>query len=226
MNSTEKQLYEYELSAGSIQGTINYFWSTACGGRGIDWSTESGITIYRIYIDGETTASLEFTPRMAVGLGFPPNGAQPVTGPSLQEPWGTDLLGKASDLDGYFLKFKIPFYKKFVLTAQLPAGVAGFNVYTIIRGFESNSKGQPGLSIPGYGPLPLGTRLHLYRNEAIVVPSLAFIPIVNITVGEGLIFAHAVSVQGHPTLFFLEVLSYHSIYPNIAILCISMYLNS
>ena len=91
--------------------TVNHFWSCACGGRSIDWRTEGGIAIYRLYVDGETNASLSWTMREAVGLGVfdPAAGADDRI--AIKEPWSTDLLGKLSDCDGFFFKLKMPFYK-------------------------------------------------------------------------------------------------------------------
>ena len=96
------------------------------------------------------------------------------------------MLGKTSDMDGYFLNFRVPFYNKIRVTAQLPAGVEGFNVYTIFRGVENVP-----LSVPGFGPLPAGTRLSTVSNHALPVASLGFIPIVNISAGSGLVLAHS-----------------------------------
>lgn len=42
------------------------------------------------------------------------------------------------------------------------------------------------------------------RNDDIVVPSLGFIPIVNLSSGSGLVFAHTVSVSGNPGFLYLE----------------------
>lgn len=157
--SSEQELYNHTLPPSSAMGTINHFWSTACGGRSINYATEGGIAIYRVYVDGELNASIQFTPRSAVGYGPFNPAAGGASAASLHEPWSTDLWGKLSDMDGFFFKVKVPFYKSIRLTAQLPAGVAGFNVYTIIRGVESDESGLPALSVSGYGVLPLGTRM-------------------------------------------------------------------
>ena len=192
------EIYNYTLRPDSVMGVINHFWSCACGGRAIDWRSEGGIAIYRLYLDGEATASLQWTPREMVGLGaFDPAGGS-ADKLSLQEPWHTDLLGKLSDWDGFFFKMRIPFYRSLRLTAQLPTGVAGFNVYTIIRGVETDDYSSSPLSIAGYGALPMGTRLVQARNDNLLVPSLGFIPIVNFTQGSGLVYSHSISIQGNP----------------------------
>ena len=200
----EVEIYNHTLAPTSAFGVVNHFWSCACGGRSIDWATEGGISLYRLYVDGEATASLSWTPREAVGLGAFDPAAGSAAGLSLKEPWHTDLQGKLSDWDGFFFKHKVPFYKSIRLTAQLPAGVAGFDVYTIIRGVESDDFGGAPLTLPGIGALPFGTRLVQARNDAVTVASLGFIPIVNITQGSGFVYAHTVSVEGSPSFLYLE----------------------
>lgn len=200
----EVEIYNHTLSPGSAMGVVNHMWSTACGGRSIDWASEGGIALYRLYVDGESTASVQMTMREAVGLGPFDPAAGSSAGLSLKEPWGNDLFGKLSDMDGFFFKIKIPFYASVRLTAQLPNGTAGFNVYTIIRGVESDASGSPPLMLPGFGALPLGSRLLQHRNEALLVPNLAFIPILNLTQGSGLVFAHSVAVSGNPGFLYLE----------------------
>ena len=203
--SQEVEIYNYTLRPTSVVGVVNHFWSCACGGRPINWQTEGGIAIYRLYIDGEATASLQWTPREMVGLGvFEPQAGASGDRLSLPEPWHTDLLGKLSDWDGFFFKMRIPFYASLRLTAQLPPGVAGFNVYTIIRGTESDDSSASPLAVSGYGPLPLGTRLRQARNDNLLVPSLAFIPLVNLTQGSGLVYAHSLAIQGNPGFTYME----------------------
>lgn len=206
--SSETLVYNYSLPSTEIIGIISHFWSTACGGRSINWQAEGGITIYRLYVDGESTPSITFTPRMAVGSVFDPAGGSSSNndGRSLVEPWGTDIIGKTSDWDGFYFKYKIPFYYNFTLTAQLPATVAPFNVYTIVHGTTwSNINGiNNALTVRGYGPLPYGTRLVLDQNTNLNVGNLGFIPLVNRTNGNGLIYAMSISIVGHPEFFYLE----------------------
>ena len=203
-SGTETELYNHTLAPGSAMGVVNHMWGCACGGRSIDWRTEGGIAIYRLYVDGEATASLSWTMREAVGLGDfdPAAGADDRI--AIKEPWATDLLGKLSDWDGFFFKLKMPFYKSIRLTAQLPAGVAGFNVYSIIRGIESDDFSGAALKLPGIGPLPFGTRLVQSRNDRVTVQSLGFIPIVNITEGAGYIYHHVISIEGNGGFLYLE----------------------
>jgi hypothetical protein len=201
---SEVEIYNHTLSPGAAFGVVNHFWSCACGGRSINWATEGGIARYRLYVDGEAAASLSWTMREMVGLGVFDPAAGSAAGLSLKEPWSTDLVGKLSDWDGFFGKIKMPFYKSIRLTAQLPAGVAGFDVYTIIRGVESDDFSGALLSLPGVGALPFGTRLVQARNDRVTVGSLGFIPVVNLTEGSGIVYTHSISIEGNPGFLYLE----------------------
>jgi len=202
--TAEVELYNHTLSPGSAMGVVNHMWACACGGRSIDWRAEGGIAVYRLYVDGEAAASLSWTMREAVGLGVHDPAAGADDRIAIKEPWSTDLLGKLSDWDGFFFKLKMPFYKSIRLTAQLPAGVAGFNVYSIIRGVESDDFSGAALTLPGIGPLPFGTRLVQSRNDRVTVASLGFIPIVNMTEGSGYVYQHVVSIEGNGGFTYLE----------------------
>jgi hypothetical protein len=65
----------HTLTPTSTMGAITHMWSTACGANANpdEFSVNSGVVVYRIYVDGETNASIELTPRMAAGIGFPPS---------------------------------------------------------------------------------------------------------------------------------------------------------
>ena len=71
--SEERELAIFTLSEGVAMGSITHFWSTACGGNTPAWDgPDAGSTIYRFYVDGESTASIEAQPRMMTGFGFWP----------------------------------------------------------------------------------------------------------------------------------------------------------
>ena len=77
----------------------------------------------RYYIDGETNASIEFTPSLACGVGFY----------DTQAPWGTEWFGKGADDAGWYNNFRIPFQKSIVVTVQHKFDdYPGF--YMIVRG--------------------------------------------------------------------------------------------
>eukprot|EP00040_Diaphanoeca_grandis_P025793 m.143394 g.143394 ORF g.143394 m.143394 type:complete len:516 (+) comp30316_c0_seq3:97-1644(+) len=334
--NNEVEIFSYNISAGASIGVINHFWSTACGGKE-NFITDAGVSLYRFYIDGETEASVQFTPRMATGGYFDPvpaaapspnpgpnehdgnrtdnyivggkgetcdaacesvdrtchptilpsdtteqqlgelfqsllpfdtasncvidsqdwfaedqpsyvyasnnsnfgkclgtrgtpkqifcNGSHPLVqrlcrctkfatpsrsrysemdsvdqdnNPSARVPWGTDLIGKTSDMDGYYVNIQIPFYKTVRVTAQLPPGHGPFQVYTIIRGTENVP-----VQVNGF-TLPPQARLQTVSTSEVQVPSLAFVPIVNMTKGSGLVFGHTVAIDGNPMFTYLE----------------------
>jgi hypothetical protein len=89
----EREIYSYKVSEGSTMATITHFWSTACGGNVPDWVTKGGISIYRFYIDGETTPSIEYQPRMVSGIGWFPDAPAPA--PSPDPPPGPSALENA-----------------------------------------------------------------------------------------------------------------------------------
>jgi hypothetical protein len=72
----EQFVFSWVLAPGDA-GVMNHFWITYFTG------TDRGVII-RYYIDGESTASIEFTPSMAAGVGFYDAHA----------PWGTKWFGK------------------------------------------------------------------------------------------------------------------------------------
>ena len=132
----EDEIFNHTLPASSASGMITHFWSTACGaGESFKEGIGSGRTIHRYYIDGESTASVVFTPREAAGIIFVPVGecndpscthtasgghSTPGNGTGTDEyvigfpepsgldtasakvPWGTEWIGKTSDMDRYY----------------------------------------------------------------------------------------------------------------------------
>lgn len=87
------------------------------------YANSSKSNLQRYYIDGETTASIQFTPSLACGVGYYDQ----------QAPWGTEWFGKGSNNAGWFNNFRIPFQKSIVVTIQhLSGDHHGF--YLIVRG--------------------------------------------------------------------------------------------
>lgn len=75
----ENVLFNYNVSAPESYGVFTHFWITGspAGGGGSDNAT------VRYYIDGEETASIEFKPPLATGVGFDDLAV-----------WGTEKAGK------------------------------------------------------------------------------------------------------------------------------------
>jgi hypothetical protein len=115
-------------------------------------------------------------------------------------PWGTEWLGRTSDMDGFYWNLPgIPFYKSVRVTGMVPAGLKSpFTVYTIVTGQENVP-----VTVGGH-QLPVGATLKLHRLENVTVPSLGFIPMVNKTSGSGVIFGHVIAIQGNPAFTYLE----------------------
>ena len=117
-------------------------------------------------MDGETTASIEFTAPKAAGAIF---GDAPM--------WGTAKNGKAGSIGGWFVNYKIPFGKTVNITMQGPPG----DGFVIVRGCEN----QP-IQV-GSIYLPTTARLQLQRIEGKTFQPLDWVDIVDIPSGEGLV---------------------------------------
>ena len=71
----EVDLFNHSLPPTSTVGMVTHFWSTACGaGVSFKGGLDSGVAIYRYYIDGEEEASVVFSPRDVAGVVFDPVG--------------------------------------------------------------------------------------------------------------------------------------------------------
>ena len=77
-----------QTPAGIAHGAyLNHFWSA--GGKGAVGMYIADTQIVRYYIDGEATASIEFTPSMAAGSGIGFEGLDYyASGLNAKEPWG------------------------------------------------------------------------------------------------------------------------------------------
>ena len=102
-------------------------------------------------------------------------------------------------MDGYYTNMRVPFYESIRVTAQLPEGHAPFSVYTIIRGQENVPLVVGGLDLSAEKP-----RLVQHTNSKLVVPTLGFTPIVNMTSGAWVIWAHTLGIEGNPHFTYLE----------------------
>ena len=213
----EVDLFNHSLPPTSTVGMVTHFWSTAV--EEFQGGVDSGVTTYRYYIDGEAEASVVFTPREAAGVVFDPVGEcadpeckhpAPMSGYDFPEPsgldlvsakvpWGTEWVGKTSDMDGWFTNLRVPFYKSLRVTAQLPPGHKPLTVYTIIRGQENVPLTIGGVRLSAEKP-----KLRTYHNKKLTKGSLEFTAIVNKTRGAGVIWGHTLGVQGHAQFYYLE----------------------
>ena len=110
-----------------------------------------GLTRLRVYVDGETTASIDMELDMGIGVGFQDDAA----------PWGIARIGKTGSPSGIYNTYRIPFGSSIRVTAQRAPGHDDNPLFWwIIRG----SVGVP-VEIGGM-TLPAAARLRLYKREA------------------------------------------------------------
>jgi len=176
LGSAESTVFEYALSADSAPdafGVMTHFWITGSPATSTDNAT------IRYYVDGETTPSVEFKPPMAAGVGF--DDAQPN--------WGTSKIGRGSDLGGWFVNIKIPFGRSVRTTIALASGSKPAMAYVILRGCENMPIGVGALQ------LPPSARLRLHKIEGETFAPFAFVPVVDLPTGRGLIYMHAIAAS-------------------------------
>ena len=119
------------------------------------------------YIDGETTASIQFSPSMMSGVGFD----------DPQAPWGTKWIGKGAKDGAWFHNFKIPFQKTIRVTAQRPSGTAG-GFYCIVRGVPNVAFSVGNVAVPSTA------RLVQTRTDALFQP-LDWVNVIDVASGKG-----------------------------------------
>jgi len=173
------------MSPGDI-GVISHVWATAPGGM-------LGGTTFRYYVDGESTAGIQFELDMACGVGFN----------DTQAPWGTKWFGKGAADGAWFNNFRIPFTTIRVTAQRLGGATGGF--YFIIRG---NPLSSP-IRIGDF-ELPPQARMKMIRT-VVTVPAYSWVPLVEIPSGSGLFFMHTLAVSS-VDMNFLEG-CYHAYTP-------------
>jgi len=173
----EKWIFEHFVAPGDI-GVLTHFWTT------YGTSVDDGVII-RYYIDGETNASIVFTPSMACGVGFYDTTA----------PWGTEWFGKGAADAGWFNNFRIPFQQSIVITTQHMYGTYG-GFYIIVRGATNVPITVGGIALPS------SARMNLIVTDTTFQP-LDWVPIVNIQSGPGVHWMHTLAVSSG-NLNFLE----------------------
>jgi len=143
--------------------------------------------IIRYYIDGETTASITYTPSLANGVGSYDK----------QAPWGTKWFGKGAEDGAWFNNFRIPFHKSVVVTTQHQlADHDGF--YVIVRGGTNLPIHIGGVVVPPSGALRLNLNIVNQQFKPLQYIDFAVVPS-----GSGVFFMHTLAVQSG-NLNFLE----------------------
>jgi len=170
-------IFTKSLAPGDV-GVMTHFWIT------YQTSADDGVII-RYYIDGETTASIQFTPSQACGTGYYDSTA----------PWGTKWFGKGAKDGAWFLNFRIPFQKKIAITAQHTRGINNF--YMIVRGATN-------LPITiGEVALPPSARLELFNLNGLL-PAMKYLDLASVPSGRaGLHFMSTLIVESG-NMNFLE----------------------
>jgi hypothetical protein len=181
ITTQEQFIFSWVLAPGDV-GVMTHFWIT------YTTATDPG-TIIRYYIDGETEASIQFTPSLAAGVGFYDS----------QGPWGTKWFGKGAADGAWFLNFRIPFQKTVLVTAQHQN--SNQNFYMIVRGATNLPLSFGGVTVPQTA------RLNQFVVSGTYQP-LDWVTMANVSAGtSGALFMHSLSVQSG-NLNFLEA-CYH-----------------
>ena len=132
----------------------------------------------RIYIDGETTPSIEFKLLLGHGIGF--------VDPNNRTPWSTRRISRDAD-HGTYNNYQIPFSKSLQVTAIHPMGGS---FWYIIRGVYYYPL------IFGELQLPANARLRLYKNVDVSLEPLQFLDLVNISSSSGVLFQVTLAANG------------------------------
>ncbi|CAF0910524.1 unnamed protein product [Adineta steineri] len=184
----ETEIFNYTLTSRGSWGVLTHFWAT--GDPAIDLST------FSYYIDGENVPSIQFVSYMSAGAGFNDQTA----------PWGTTWMGKGAKGGAWYNNFRVPFQKSIRVTGRLPAGITDRRmIWTIVRGTENLPTIFHGFQLPSTA------RLTLHKIENKTFDPFAWVRLVDIPTGQGLLFSHTLAVASG-NLEFLEG-CYHA-YPD------------
>jgi hypothetical protein len=133
---------EAELLRHDGKGCLTHMWF------GGDWPGYEK-TRLRIYVDGETTASIDMELGLGHGYGFGESSA----------PWGATRLGKTGHPSGVCNTYRIPFGKSVRVTAQRDRGSPQASAFWwIVRGTDGLPVTVGGVRLPDSARLKLHTR--------------------------------------------------------------------
>lgn len=151
---------------------ITHVWATT--GPGI-----LNRTRVRYYIDGESTASIDYFFSLGCGVGFG-DGANP---------WGNEWFGKGSTFGAHYNNFRIPFQKSIRVTvANLGPIVVNSNFFFIVRGLPNVPLNVGPVSVPGTARMALQV-----FDET--VPPLKWVPVADVPRGwNGVFFMQSMAV--------------------------------
>ena len=164
----ESELFHY---AG--KGCVTHMWF---GGSFKNY----GETRIRIYVDGETNASIEMQMFLGHGVGFDDSSA----------PWGIARFGKTGDPSGVYDTYRIPFGKSVRVTAQLAPGAPEHpEFWWIIRGTQNLPVELGGVKLPDKA------RLKLFKLVDYTAQPLEEFPLCDVK-GDGALYEVTMAAKG------------------------------
>ena len=192
LNSTSQTFFTYSLSnPNSTHGVLAHFWASGAPNAYIDSA------IFSIYIDDEPSPSITFCSSMLAGTGFDDQAA----------PWGHRWFGRGAYGAGWYSNFRVPFQRTVRVTGRLApeAGEgAGATLWMILRGTENLPISVGGVTLP--------TTARLVQSRVTgTYPALAFVPVLDLPTGSGVLWSHTLAVNS-TNINFLEG-CYHSFTP-------------
>ena len=136
-------------------------------------------TRIRIYVDGETTPSIDMEIGLGHGVGFgDPNS-----------PWGSEKMGKTGTQGGIYDTFKIPYGKSVRVTAQRPKGLPNGPFWWIVHGTDGMRVVLGGVR------LPAKARLKLYKVEDYTAKPLEEVTMCDVK-GQGALYQTTITMHG------------------------------
>lgn len=154
----ETVMFEHTLSSQATHGAITQQWHA--GGKDEELRV-------RVYVDGETTASIDYPVLLGHG------GRQT----KFVSPWGNGAFGRTHD-SGFYNVYLIPFQKSVRVTLTPTARVT---TWYMVHGMENAPLVVSGLQLP-----PASTRLHMQRTTTTASPE-TLVTFVNASNTSGLL---------------------------------------
>jgi hypothetical protein len=177
-------------SASAVYGLLTHFWSTG--------DTDDVLVSY--FVDDEATPSVEFTPALASGQGFPDEWSEdPVSTGGLYAAGA--LFGKAGAVGAYYNHIRVPFYASIRVEARTAVAGKCVGAYMLSRGHEvaPGSGEESGLLLPSGFRVPLGARLELQVIPNVTFPPLSFVAVANVSFGRaGVLLASTMALSSQP----------------------------
>jgi len=137
-------------------------------------------TRIRIYVDGETNASIDMELYLGHGIGFGDEFA----------PWGVARIGKAGAPNSVYNTYRIPFGKSIRVTGQLGSDASGSPLFWwIIRGTENLPVELGGVRLPD------NARLKLYKLENYTAQPLEQFSLCDVK-GDGALYQVTMAAKG------------------------------